>query len=189
MYHGSVRPPIPSCCFTLPLVADSTYFWRVGAVDSASDLVFSGSRSFRTGILPAFSADSLAFPATRIGDSTAAFVILKNRMPVPLLVDSIRTRSGRFSCTPNRTVIRRADTAAVTVRFFPDRSGTFVDTILVFNNSWVSPFRVPVEGFAPPLASFAGQDPTRRLRDAQPRSIDAGGAGVRTVSESSESLQ
>ncbi len=339
-----------------PLENDSTYFWRVGTVDSASALVFSGSWSFRTGTLPAFSADSLAFPATRIGDSTAAFVILKNRMPVPLLVDSvvspsgsyhfldgasfllppsdslvcsvlfrpvrfrrvaedlilhteqgtlrlpvtgdspppvlalsrqkmefgtvavsdtvvrtvvlrnrgtvnrltytlrnrrfspyrllrhshgsiapgeslavavrfhvqsylaagfgfhtdtlqvetdggrafvpligdsppprprcapqgltypevaisdtvantvriwnssvnllrvdsIRTRSGRFSCTLNRTVIRRADTADATVRFFPDRSGTFVDTILVFNNSWVSPFRVPVEGFAPP---------------------------------------
>jgi hypothetical protein len=92
----------------------------------------------------------LSYPEVAISDTAVNTIHIWNSSVNLLRVDSIRTRSGRYSCTPNRTVIRRADTAAVTVRFFPNRPGTFVDTVLVFNNSWVSPVRVPVEGFAPP---------------------------------------
>jgi hypothetical protein len=95
-------------------------------------------------------SQSVIYPEVGVADTAVRPVRIWNSSVNLLRVDSARARSGRFSFFPGRAVVRRGDTTEFVIRFFPDRPGTVDDTLLIYNNSWGSPFRLPVSGHAPP---------------------------------------
>jgi hypothetical protein len=79
--------------------------------------------------------------------SQLPFAIANSSISV-LQIDSLWTNTKYFHVTPMPAFgqIRIGDTTKVTIRFTPDSSRSFIDTLYIANNSLESPFKVPLSG-------------------------------------------
>jgi hypothetical protein len=79
--------------------------------------------------------------------SQLPFAITNSSISV-LQIDSLWTNTKYFHVTPMLAFgqIRIGDTTKVTIRFTPDSSRSFIDTLYIANNSFESPFKVPLSG-------------------------------------------
>ncbi len=91
----------------------------------------------------------LSFGDVAAHDTAYATVRLTNRSVNTARIDSVRNRNRNFRPMAGRMSVKAADTMSLTLRYTPSRFGTHTDTLVVFNNSWWGPVRVPVVGTAP----------------------------------------
>ena len=91
----------------------------------------------------------LSFGDVAAHDTAFATLRLMNRSVNTARIDSVRNRNRNFRPMAGRMNVRAADTVSLTLRYTPTRFGTHVDTLVLFNNSWRGPVRVPVVGTAP----------------------------------------
>jgi hypothetical protein len=98
---------------------------------------------------PVANIDVLDFGTVAAQDTGTAVVRVANASLNALRIDSIRTRLRTFTPLQKRAVVKAFDTLDVAVRFVPTRHGTYNDTLVLFNNSWRSPLRVPVLATVP----------------------------------------
>jgi len=82
-------------------------------------------------------------------DSATALLRIRNGSINILQIDSIRTTGRTFRPAFSRARVSRTDSLQLTVKFTPDKCGPFIDTLVLFNNSWTSVLRVPLKGYAP----------------------------------------
>lgn len=66
-----------------------------------------------------------------------------------LRVDSVRSRLRAFTPLQSRAIAGGHDTLSLGVRFSPGWHGTYRDTLVVYNNSWRGPIRVPMLALVP----------------------------------------
>jgi hypothetical protein len=82
-------------------------------------------------------------------DTGVAVVRLANGSINVLRVDSVRSRLRAFQCLHNRALLGKRDTLELAVRFSPGWHGVYRDTLIVYNNSWRGPLRLPLLAVVP----------------------------------------
>lgn len=82
-------------------------------------------------------------------DTGIATVRIANGSINELRIDSVRTRIRMFGAMRGRSTVRRSDTLDLPVRFSSGRHGWFRDTLVVYNNSWRGPVRIPMRAYVP----------------------------------------
>lgn len=92
---------------------------------------------------------SIDFGEVAAQDTGVAVLRIANGSINVLRVDSVRTRLKAFVPLQARALIGRRDTAAIAVRFSPGWHGVYRDTLVVYNNSWRGPLRVPLSAVVP----------------------------------------
>jgi hypothetical protein len=94
-------------------------------------------------------AQVLDFGEVAAQDTGAAVLRVANASLNALRLDSLRTRLRAFSSPQKRVSIKAFDTLDIPVRFVPARHGAYSDTLIVHNNSWRSPLRIPMRAVVP----------------------------------------
>ena len=134
---------------------DSTYFWRVGVCAGGDTCLFSLPRSFTVAPAPEIVPGSLLFGYVRRGDTSEAAVSVRNPLPFPITVDSIRSRTGLFhALTPLPAVVDSLDT--LLLGFSPAGFLLTVDSLSVCTTLGEHPLRVT--GDSPPPLCVASAD-------------------------------
>ncbi len=93
-------------------------------------------------------------PALHFGEVAAydtTFVVLRvtNRSVNTLRIDSVGNRNRTFRSLVKRVHVGQADTVMLSFRYTPTQFGTHTDTMVLYNNSWWGPVRIPVLGITP----------------------------------------
>ena len=65
-----------------------------------------------------------------------------------LRIDSLWTNTKHFDVVHHLAnwIIKKADSIAISIRFTPDTSGQFIDTLYIANSSLTSPAKIPISG-------------------------------------------
>jgi hypothetical protein len=92
---------------------------------------------------------SIDFGEVAAQDTGVAILRIANGSINVLRLDSVRTRLKAFVPLQGRAVIGRRDTAALAVRFSPGWHGFYRDTLVMYNNSWRGPLRIPLSAAVP----------------------------------------
>ncbi len=102
--------------------------------------------------------DRVDFGAVRKSDTAGVVIRIANSSISPLRVDSIRTRTRafRFSRPPLPATVRKGDTLAFTVYFFPDSVRFFSDTLIIGSSAAGSPRKIILTGNGSPPGENAG---------------------------------
>ena len=95
------------------------------------------------------SSPAMDFGLVGVRDSAAAVLRIWNGSLNVLQIDSIRTSRPTFRPAVSRARVSRVDSLQLAVTFAPHACGPFADTLVLFNNSWTSPLRVPLRGYSP----------------------------------------
>jgi hypothetical protein len=98
---------------------------------------------------PIVDVQALDFGEIAAQDTGAAVLRVANASVNALRIDSVRTRLRAFSSSQKRVSIKAFDTLNIPLRFVPARHGTYSDTLVVHNNSWRSPLRIPMRAVVP----------------------------------------
>jgi len=91
----------------------------------------------------------VSFGDVAVHDTAFATVRLMNRSVNAARIDSVRNRNRVFRPMTGKMRVGPSDTASFVLRYTPAQCGTYSDTLVLYNNSWRGPVRVPVVGVAP----------------------------------------
>jgi hypothetical protein len=91
----------------------------------------------------------LSFGEVAAHDTAFATLRVLNRSVNTLRIDSVRNRNRVFRPMANRMQVKNSDSTSLTFRYTPTRFGAHADTVVLYNNSWRGPVRVPVVGISP----------------------------------------
>jgi hypothetical protein len=94
-------------------------------------------------------AKEVDFGEVAAQDTGATVLRVANVSLNSLRIDSLRTRLRAFSSPQKKVAIKAFDTLNIPVRFVPARHGLCSDTLVVHNNSWRSPLRIPLRAMVP----------------------------------------
>ena len=100
----------------------------------------------------------LSFGDVAARDTVFAVLRVINSSVNTLRIDSVRNRNRVFRPTVSRVRVGGADTVSLTFRYTPATFGTHIDTVVLYNNSWRGPVRVPAVGVSPYPVLEAGVD-------------------------------
>lgn len=102
--------------------------------------------------------DRVDFGTVRKSDTAGVVIRIANSSISPLRVDSIRTRTRafRFSRPPLPATVRKGDTLAFTLYFFPDSVRFFSDTLVIGSTAAGSPRKIILTGNGSPPGENAG---------------------------------
>jgi hypothetical protein len=91
---------------------------------------------------------NIAFGTVKKDSTKQLLFSITNSSISVLQIDSLWTNTKYFNVTHMLAIgfFRRGDTAKVTIRFTPDSTRSFTDTMFIANNSPVVPFKVPLSG-------------------------------------------
>jgi len=91
---------------------------------------------------------SIVFGTAKKDSTKQLLFTITNPSISVLQIDSFWTQTKYFNVTHMlaRGQVRIGDSTKVTIRFTPDSSRSYVDTMFIANNSPVSPFKVPLSG-------------------------------------------
>jgi hypothetical protein len=91
---------------------------------------------------------SISFGTVRKDSTRQLLFMITNSSISVLQIDSFWTNTKYFDVTHMLAFgqVEKGDSTRVTIRFIPDSSRSFNDTMYIANNSFVSPFKVPLSG-------------------------------------------
>jgi hypothetical protein len=82
-------------------------------------------------------------------DTALTLLRITNSSINTLRIDSVRTRRRAFAPGRTRGSLRDSDTLSLPVRFSSGNHGWLHDTLVVYNNSWRGPLRIPMRAYVP----------------------------------------
>jgi hypothetical protein len=128
----------------------------------------------------------LSFGDVAAQDTAVAVLRLMNRSVNDLRVDSVGNRTKAVRTLVTRGRVGRSDTLSLPFRFVAGRYGVFADTVVLVNNSWWGPVRIPVVATVPYPVLETGMD---RIDFGVVRRNDTAGVVVRLASGSISALR
>jgi hypothetical protein len=139
------------------LLNDSTYYWRVGVRARADSCIFSVTRSFTVVTAPGLSPASLFLGFVPRGDTLWGTAVIRNPLPFPISVDSIRSQTGHFRVvTPLPAVVDSVDSLVLIIIFAPREFLVMVDSLRVY--TMLGEHALRVTGNSPPPLCMAATD-------------------------------
>ena len=128
----------------------------------------------------------LSFGDVAALDTAVAVLRLMNRSVNELRVDSVGSRSKTVRPLVTKGRVGRSDTLSLPFRFVAGRYGAYADTVVLVNNSWWGPVRIPVVATVPYPVLETGVD---RIDFGMVRRNDTAGVVVRVASGSISALR
>jgi hypothetical protein len=106
----------------------------------------------------ACSPSALDFGPVRTDTSVRSDIIMTNTSINTLQIDSITLSGTHFIAriTAAPLFLTQKDTAILTVAFAPDSVDTYIDTLFIYSNQFISYAAIPLTGKAVPVTSVAG---------------------------------
>ena len=135
---------------SMQLHVGTKYYVRVQARNTAGLSGWSATSTFTTAFpLVTVNVASVDLGMVAANDTARQTLSISNSSVVSLTVDTIILGRHEFAITPTKLIIPPQDSAQITLLFMPDSTGTFVDTLMLRNNSPRSIVRIPVSGDCP----------------------------------------
>ena len=92
---------------------------------------------------------SLPFGSVGIYDTASSTIKITNSSANNLSIDSIYSSTSTFKPASVKAALKRYDTLNLLVRFIPGQFGTFIDTLILRNNSASALKKIPLSGNSP----------------------------------------
>jgi hypothetical protein len=128
----------------------------------------------------------LSFGDVAAQDTAVAVLRLMNKSVNALRLDSVANRNRAVRALVTRGRVGRSDTLSLPFRFIAGRYGAFTDTVVLANNSWWGPVRIPVMATVPYPVLETGMD---RIDFGAVRRNDTAGVVVRLANGSISALR